>query len=95
MAQGFIQYSFYQVVAAGVLYIVSQFNFWHHPRTDNGAHLTNRSHQDIARAGGHVPGRNLRDIKVPMLTSHIFSGTSGGSSTNLFDTVSRALGAAA
>jgi hypothetical protein len=34
-------------------------------------------------------------IKVPMLTSHIFSGTSGGSSTNLFDTVSRALGAAA
>src|SRR5260370_22469456 len=40
-------------------------HFWHHPRPNNGAHLTNRSHQDIARAGGHVPGRNLRDYQSP------------------------------
>lgn len=32
-------------------------------------------------------------IKVPMLTSHIFSGTSGGSAMLIFDKVAGALGA--
>jgi len=34
-------------------------------------------------------------IKVPMLTSHIFSGTSGGSAMVVFEKVASALGAAA
>src|SRR5712692_210761 len=93
--KAFIQYSFYQVVAAAVLYIVSQFTFGiiH-------AQITGLiSPTDLIKISPVLVVMYLAAIyaiiKVPMLTSHIFSGTSGGSSTNLFDTVSRALGAAA
>ncbi len=92
--KAFIQYSFYQVVAAGVLYIVSQFTFGiiH-------AQITGLiSPTDLIRISPVLVVTYLAAIyaiiKVPMLTSHIFSGTSGGSAGNLFDTVSRALGAA-
>ena len=92
--KAFIQYSFYQVVAAGVLYIVSQFTFGiiH-------AQITGLiSPTDLIRISPVLVVMYLAAIyaiiKVPMLTSHIFSGTSGGSAGNLFDTVSRALGAA-
>jgi len=93
--KAFIQYSFYQVVAAGVLYIVSQFTFGiiH-------AQITGLiSPTDLIRISPVLVVMYLAAIyaiiKVPMLTSHIFSGTSGGSAGNLFDTVSRALGGGA
>src|SRR5258708_6448827 len=92
--KAFIQYSFYQVVAAGVLYVVSQFTFGviH-------AQITGLiSPTDLIRSAPVMVVMYLAAIyaiiKVPMLTSHIFSGTSGGSAANLFDTVFRALGAA-
>jgi hypothetical protein len=34
-------------------------------------------------------------VKVPMLTSHIFSGTAGGSAMVIFEKVAAAIGAAA
>ncbi len=84
----------WQLVAAGVLYIVSQFTFGiiH-------AQITGLiSPTDLIRISPVLVVTYLAAIyaiiKVPMLTSHIFSGTSGGSAGNLFDTVSRALGAA-
>jgi len=93
--KAFIQYSFYQVVAAGVLYIVSQFTYGviH-------AQITGLiSSTDLIRISPVLVVTYLAAIyaivKIPMLTSHIFSGTSGGSAGNIFDTVSRALGAAA
>jgi type IV secretory pathway VirB6-like protein len=91
--KAFIQYAFYQVVAAGVLYIVSQFTYGiiH-------AQITGLiSPTDLIRVSPVLVVTYLAAIyaiiKVPMLTSHIFSGTSGGSAGNIFDTVSRALGA--
>ena len=91
--KAFVQYSFYQVVAAGVLYIVSQFTYGiiH-------AQITGLiSATDLIRISPVLVVTYLAAIyaiiKVPMLTSHIFSGTSGGSAGNIFDTVSRALGA--
>jgi len=75
--KAFIQYSFYQVVAAGVLYIVSQFTFGiiH-------AQITGLiSPTDLIRVSPVLVVTYLAAIyaiiKVPMLTSHIFSGTSG------------------
>jgi hypothetical protein len=93
--KAFIQYSFYQVIAAGVLYIVSQFTFGIiHAQITGLVSAT-----DLIRISPVLVVTYLAAIyailKVPMLTSHIFSGTSGGSATNLFDGVSRALGASA
>jgi hypothetical protein len=91
--KAFIQYSFYQVIAAAVLYIVSQFTFGiiH-------AQITGLvSPTDLIRISPVLVVTYLAAVyaivKVPMLTSHIFSGTSGGSSVNVFDTISRAIGA--
>jgi type IV secretory pathway VirB6-like protein len=91
--KAFIQYSFYQVVAAGVLYVVSQFTYGIiHAQITGLVSAT-----DLIRISPVLVVTYLAAIyaiiKVPMLTSHIFSGTSGGSAGNIFDTVSRALGA--
>src|ERR1700681_3985100 len=93
--KAFIQYSFYQVVAAGVLYIVSQFTY----RIIHAQITGLMSATDLIRISPVLLVTYIAAIyaiiKVPMLTSHIFSGTSGGSSASIFDSVSRALGAAA
>jgi type IV secretory pathway VirB6-like protein len=93
--KAFIQYSFYQVVAAAVLYIVSQFTFG----IIHGQITGLISSTDLIKISPVLVVTYLAAIyaiiKVPMLTSHIFSGMSGGSTGNLFDAVSRALGAAA
>jgi hypothetical protein len=93
--KAFIQYSFYQVIAAGVLYIVSQFTFGiiH-------AQITGLiSATDLIRIAPVLLVTYFAAIyailKVPMLTSHIFSGTSGGSAAALFENVARTLGAEA
>jgi hypothetical protein len=93
--KAFIQYSFYQVVAAGVLYIVSQFTYGiiH-------AQITGLiSPTDLIRISPVLVVTYVAAIyaiiKVPMLTSHIFSGTSGGSAVAIFEKVAYALGAAA
>lgn len=92
--KAFIQYSFYQVIAAGVLYIVSQFTFGIIHAQITGL----MSPTDLIRISPVLLVTYIAAIyaiiKVPMLTSHIFSGTSGGSAASVFDTVSRALGAA-
>lgn len=93
--KAFIQYSFYQVVAAGVLYIVSQFTYGIIHVQITGV----ISPTDLVKISPVLVVMYLAAIyaiiKVPMLTSHIFSGTSGGSSATIFDSISRALGAAA
>jgi type IV secretory pathway VirB6-like protein len=93
--RAFIQYSFYQVVAAGVLYIVSQFTYGIIHAQITGL----MSASDLIKISPVLLVAYLAAIysiiKVPMLTSHIFSGTSGGSATALFDTVRRSIGGAA
>ncbi len=83
------------MVAAGVLYIVSQFTYGiiH-------AQITGLiSPTDLIRITPVLVVMYLAAIyailKVPMLTSHIFSGTSGGSAVAIFEKVAYALGAAA
>ena len=90
--KAFIQYSFYQVVAAGVLYIVSQFTYGiiH-------AQITGLiSPTDLITISPVLVVMYLAAIyaivKVPMLTSHIFSGTSGGSAMVIFEKVARRAG---
>jgi hypothetical protein len=91
--KAFIQYSFYQVVAAGVLYIVSQFTYG----IIHAQIIGLMSPTDLIRISPVLVVMYLAAIyailKVPMLTSHIFSGTSGGSSAAIFERVSGALGA--
>jgi len=93
--KAFIQYSFYQVVAAAVLYIVSQFTFGIIHAQITGI----MSPTDLIKISPVLLVTYLAAIyaiiKVPMLTNHIFSGTSGGSAASLFQSVAAALGAAA
>lgn len=93
--KAFIQYSFYQVVAAGVLYIVSQFTYGIIHAQITGL----MSATDLLRISPVLLVTYIAAIyaivKVPTLTSHIFSGTSGASATALFEKVAMALGAAA
>ena len=93
--KAFIQYSFYQVVAAGVLYIVSQFTYGIIHAQITGV----MSATDLLKISPVLLVTYIAAIyaiiKVPTLTSHIFSGTSGASATALFEKVAMALGAAA
>lgn len=93
--KAFIQYSFYQVVAAGVLYIVSQFTYGIIHAQITGV----MSATDLLKIAPVLLVTYIAAIyaiiKVPTLTSHIFSGTSGASATALFEKVAMALGAAA
>ena len=93
--KAFIQYSFYQVVAAGVLYIVSQFTYGIIHAQITGL----MSATDLLRISPVLLVTYIAAIyaivKVPILTSHIFSGASGASATALFEKVAMALGAAA
>ena len=92
--KAFIQYSFYQVVAAGVLYIVSQFTYGIIHAQIAGL----MSATDLLRIAPVLLVTYIAAIyaivKVPTLTSHIFSGTSGASATAMFEKVAGALGAA-
>jgi type IV secretory pathway VirB6-like protein len=89
--KAFIQYSFYQVVAAGVLYIVSQFSYGIIHAQVTGL----MSATDLLRISPVLLVTYIAAIyaiiKVPTLTSHIFSGTTGVSSVALFDRVAIAL----
>lgn len=93
--KAFIQYSFYQVIAAAVLYIVSQFTTGIIHAQITGL----MSATDLLKAFPVLLVTYLAAIyailKVPALTSHIFSGTSGGSAVAVFENVARALGAEA
>jgi hypothetical protein len=93
--KAFIQYSFYQVIAAGVLYIVSQFTYGIIHAQITG--LT--SSTDLIRISPVLLVTYLSAIyaiiKVPTLTSHIFSGTSSGSAGAMFEAIATAIGARA
>jgi hypothetical protein len=93
--KAFIQYSFYQVIAAAVLYIVSQFSYGIiHAQITGLVSATG-----LLKAFPVLLVTYLASIyailKVPSLTSHLFSGTAGGSAVAMFESVSRALGAEA
>jgi len=93
--KAFIQYSFYQVIAAAVLYIVSQFTTGIIHAQITGL----MSATDLIKAFPVLLVTYFAAIyailKVPTLTSHIFSGTSSGSAVAAFESVVRALGAQA
>jgi len=93
--KAFIQYSFYQVVAAAVLYIVSQFTFGIIHAQINGL----ISATDLLKISPVLLVTYIAAIyaivKVPTLTSHIFSGTAGASAAGLFDRIASSFGGAA
>ena len=93
--KAFIQYSFYQVVAAAVLYIVSQFTFGIIHAQITGL----MSATDLLKISPVLLVTYIAAIyaivKVPTLTSHIFSGTAGASAAGLFDRIVSSLGGAA
>lgn len=80
----FIQYAFYQVVAAAVVFIIGNVltafmslqNGRPIPVSEQGALVAPLFIVIIASV--------YALIKVPMLTSHIFSGSAGGSSAGIF-----------
>ncbi|MGA7625669.1 MAG: type IV secretion system protein [Candidatus Acidiferrales bacterium] len=92
--KAFIQYSFYQVIAAGVLYIVSQFTYGIIHAQITGV----MSATDLLKISPVLLVTYIAAIyavvKVPTLTSHIFSGASAGSAGALFERVAMAVGAA-
>jgi type IV secretory pathway VirB6-like protein len=91
--KAFLQYSFYQVVAAAVLYIVSQFTYGIIHAQITGL----MSPTDLMKISPVLIvtyiAANYAIIKVPTLTSHIFSGASGGSASALFERIAGVLGA--
>jgi type IV secretory pathway VirB6-like protein len=91
--KAFIQYSFYQVVAAAVLYIVSQFTYGIIHAQITGL----MSPTDLMKISPVLIvtyiAANYAIIKVPTLTSHIFSGSTGGSASALFERIAAVLGA--
>jgi TrbL/VirB6 plasmid conjugal transfer protein len=93
--KAFIQYSFYQVVAAAVLYIVSQFTFGIIHAQITGL----MSATDLLKISPVLLVTYIAAIyaivKVPTLTSHIFSGSSSASAAGLFDRIVSSLGGAA
>jgi type IV secretory pathway VirB6-like protein len=91
--KAFLQYSFYQVVAAAVLYIVSQFTYGIIHAQITGL----MSPTDLMKISPVLIvtyiAANYAIIKVPTLTSHIFSGASGSSASALFERIAAVLGA--
>ncbi len=63
--KAFIQYSFYQVVAAGVLFIVSQFTYGIIHAQITGLISAHRPDPNLSRFGGDVPRGHLRDSQGP------------------------------
>ena len=93
--KAFLQYSFYQVVAAAVLYIVSQFTYGIiHAQITGLMSATDLMKISPVLIVTYIAA-NYAILKVPTLTSHIFSGTSGASASALFERVAATLGAEA
>ena len=93
--KAFLQYSFYQVVAAAVLYIVSQFTYGIiHAQITGLMSATDLMKISPVLIVTYIAA-NYAILKVPTLTSHIFSGTSGASASALFERVAATLGAGA
>jgi type IV secretory pathway VirB6-like protein len=91
--KAFMQYSFYQVVAAAVLYIVSQFTYGIiHAQITGLMSATDLMKISPVLIVTYIAA-NYAIIKVPTLTSHIFSGSSGGSASALFERIAVVLGA--
>jgi type IV secretory pathway VirB6-like protein len=91
--KAFIQYSFYQVVAAAVLYIVSQFTYGIiHAQITGLVSPTDLMKISPVLIVTYIAA-NYAILKVPTLTSHIFSGASGGSASALFERIAVVLGA--
>jgi len=93
--KAFIQYSFYQVVAAAVLYIVSQFTFGIIHAQITGL----MSATDLLKISPVLLVTYIAAIyaivKVPTLTSHIFSGTAGASAAGFLGRIASSFGGAA
>lgn len=91
--KAFMQYSFYQVVAAAVLYIVSQFTYGIiHAQITGLMSATDLMKISPVLIVTYIAA-NYAIIKVPTLTSHIFGGSSGGSASALFERIAVVLGA--
>jgi hypothetical protein len=81
----FIQYAFYQVIAAAVVYVIGNLML-------GALRLPPGGTLSTAQLIGWFPVLFITFLasiyvllKIPSLTNHIFSGTAGGSSTGLVD----------
>ena len=83
----FIQYAFYQVIAAAVVYIIGNVLIGF-IETFGDQKLTATEQATMVPAILIVVVASVYAlIKVPMLTSHIFSGSSGGSAAGLMSSL--------
>ncbi|HEV2234874.1 MAG TPA: type IV secretion system protein [Terriglobia bacterium] len=83
--RSFIQYAFYQVIAAAAIYIIGNI-------LTGFMNLYNGQPIPVSQQAALLPPLFIVTvasvytlIKVPMLTSHIFSGSAGGSAGQMLD----------
>jgi len=83
----FIQYAFYQVIAAAVVYIIGNLMLVRCASHLRGPSLPSRSSPGSPVLFITFLASIYTLLKVPALTNHIFSGTAGGSSAAIVERV--------
>ena len=83
MVQGFIQYAFYQVIAAAVVFIIANLILGTMNLQPNGTISTTQLLEFFPVLFITFLASIYALLKIPALTNHIFSGTSGGSSAGI------------
>jgi hypothetical protein len=91
----FIQYSFYQVIAAAVVYVIGNLILGALSLTPAGALSTVQLLAWFPVLFITFLASIYALLKVPALTNHIFSGTAGGSSSVLIEATAAAAAASA
>jgi hypothetical protein len=81
----FIQYAFYQVVAAAVIFIIANILTGFMNLYDGRPIPVSQQAALLPAVFIVIVASVYALLKVPMLTSHIFSGSSGGSAAGLFN----------
>ena len=87
----FIQYAFYQVIAAAVVYVIANLILGIMDLQPKGTISTAELMEAFPVLFITFLASIYALLKIPALSSHIFSGASGGSSAGLLDPAARSL----
>ena len=83
--KAFIQYAFYQVIAAAVVFIIANLILGTMNLQPNGTISTTQLLEFFPVLFITFLAAIYALLKIPTLTNHIFSGTSGGSSASILE----------
>ncbi len=83
----FIQYAFYQVIAAAVVYVIANLILGIMDLQPKGAISTVQLFEAFPVLFITFLASIYTLLKIPALTNHIFSGTAGGSSAGMLGSV--------